>query len=158
MVENLKHITHKNHTNIIILCLNKLLTKYITSGPGLDQVKANQLIIYILHYIEKDRGSILPIMFKAYIDKLINNNQIVIFSKSYCPYGAKAKKLLELLSIKFTTVELDKIPKGSAVQSALVRMTGQKTIPNIWINCDFIGGCDDIHKLHVRRQLIALLQ
>jgi glutaredoxin 3 len=39
--------------------------------------------------------------------QLINDNAVVVFSKSYCPYCDSSKKLLDGLSAKYTTLELD---------------------------------------------------
>src|SRR3954453_697743 len=38
--------------------------------------------------------------------QLINDNAVVVFSKSYCPYCDSSKKLLDGLSAKYTTLEL----------------------------------------------------
>ncbi len=60
-----------------------------------------------------------------FINTTVKSNQVVIFSKSYCPFCAKAKKLI--LSIvpksKVTVVELDQIHHGSRVQHALGDLT-----------------------------------
>jgi len=34
---------------------------------------------------------------------------------------------------------------GSEIQNALAEITGQRTVPNVWVKGKFIGGNDDIH-------------
>ena len=73
----------------------------------------------------------------------INNNKIMVFSKSYCPFCVRAKGALKDLGLDFEVEELDKIKGGSETQSALLDLTGQRTVPNIFINGKHLGGCDD---------------
>ncbi|CAI7575878.1 unnamed protein product [Penicillium bialowiezense] len=75
---------------------------------------------------------------------LIKDNAVVVFSKSYCPYCSSSKKLLKGLDAKFTVLELDKEDDGSAIQDALAEISGQRTVPNIFINQKHIGGNSDL--------------
>jgi glutaredoxin 3 len=45
----------------------------------------------------------------AYVEDLIKTNKIVVFSKTWCPYCNKAKKLLESLNENYFALELDVI-------------------------------------------------
>ena len=45
-------------------------------------------------------------------------------------------------------MELDQHELGPGLQSALDRMTGRRTVPNILINGKSVGGGDDIEALH----------
>ena len=45
-------------------------------------------------------------------------------------------------------VELDEHSLGSGLQSALERLTGRRTVPNIMINGKSIGGGDEVEELH----------
>ena len=75
---------------------------------------------------------------------------VIIFSKSYCPHSAKAKKILlekyTIVPAPFV-VELDTHPLGQGLQNALERSTGRRTVPNVLINGRSIGGGDDIQAL-----------
>lgn len=44
---------------------------------------------------------------KITAQNLINENGVVVFSKSYCPYCKASKDLLNELGAKYTTLELD---------------------------------------------------
>ena len=73
----------------------------------------------------------------------IKDNKIMVFSKTYCPYCMKAKRALTDLGLQFTVQELDLDEKeGSAIQQALLDLTGQRTVPNIFIKGLHLGGCD----------------
>ncbi|KAE8376552.1 glutaredoxin [Aspergillus bertholletiae] len=86
---------------------------------------------------------------------IINDNAVVVFSKSYCPYCTASKKLLKDLKANYIAVELDNESDGSAIQNALEEITGQRTVPNIFIKQQHIGGNSD---LQARKDLPALLK
>ncbi|CAI7605055.1 hypothetical protein N7533_002765 [Penicillium manginii] len=93
---------------------------------------------------------------KTKAQKLIDENAVVVFSKSYCPYCTTSKSLLNSFDAKFTLVELDQIDDGSAIQDALNEISGQRTVPNIWIKQKHIGGNSDLQ--NVKAQLPQLLK
>ncbi|CDS11811.1 hypothetical protein LRAMOSA11455 [Lichtheimia ramosa] len=78
------------------------------------------------------------------VEDLIKNNNVVVFSKTYCPYCSSAKALLESQNIEFTVVELNRETNGSAMQDYLEKRSGQRTVPNIFIKQQHLGGCDDL--------------
>ncbi|KAG0290242.1 hypothetical protein BGZ97_006220 [Linnemannia gamsii] len=94
---------------------------------------------------------------KTKVDAIIAKNAIVVFSKSYCPYCTKAKNLLAQLGATAFILELDNEDDGAAIQQYLQELTGQRTVPNIFISQTHIGGCDDLFKLEKSGQLKTLL-
>ncbi|KAG1106449.1 Glutaredoxin [Mucor circinelloides] len=78
------------------------------------------------------------------VEKIINENKVAVFSKSYCPYCKRAKDVLKKLGVEFFVIELDNESNGAAIQDYLHQKTGQRTVPNIFINQKHIGGCDDL--------------
>jgi len=47
----------------------------------------------------------------------------MVFSKSWCPYSQRAKKLLSEAQVKFEVYELDLAPDGADLQGALAEAT-----------------------------------
>ncbi|GAA5864252.1 hypothetical protein JCM3774_001270 [Rhodotorula dairenensis] len=87
---------------------------------------------------------------KTAVENAIANrkNRTVIFSKSYCPYCRRAKQLLDSLDEKYDVYELDQMDEGSDWQAYLAEKTGQRTVPSIFIDGEFIGGCSDLEAQH----------
>ena len=81
-----------------------------------------------------------------------------MFSKSYCPHCTKAKTLLSTLNVPCNVLELDLIENGAQIQDELAQLSGQRTVPNIFIKGNHVGGCDKIHELHSQGKLLAMLQ
>lgn len=69
---------------------------------------------------------------------------MVMFSKSYCPFCGEAKNLFRKMSINYSVYELDLIKDGQQYQDALAELTGQTTVPNIFIGGQHIGGYSDL--------------
>jgi len=80
------------------------------------------------------------------LQKMINSNSVVIFSFSFCPYCKRAKAALKNANIAYKSYELDKMKNGEQIKQLLLEMTGQRTVPNIFINGKHIGGSDDLQK------------
>ncbi|KAL1923398.1 uncharacterized protein VTP21DRAFT_8378 [Calcarisporiella thermophila] len=83
---------------------------------------------------------------KRFVEDAIASNFIVVFSKSYCPYCTRAKKILADTGKKAKVYELDQMENGQAIQEYLLQKTGQRTVPNIFIGQKHVGGCDDLTK------------
>ncbi|XP_059918325.1 thioredoxin reductase 3 [Gadus macrocephalus] len=104
--------------------------------------------------VEKDAGKT---GLKTRIQELIESNQVVVFSKSYCPFCVKVKDLFKDLDVKCNVVELDLVDEGTNYQELLVEMTGQKTVPNVFINKTHVGGWDKTKQAHTDGLLQQLL-
>ncbi|KAG2230084.1 hypothetical protein INT48_005086 [Thamnidium elegans] len=91
------------------------------------------------------------------VEELISNNKVVVFSKTYCPYCTKAKNLLKELGIEFYAIELDNEEQGAAIQQYLHDKTGQRTVPNIFIAGQHVGGCDSLFAAKANGSLKKLL-
>lgn len=69
---------------------------------------------------------------------------IKVYTKDHCPYCVYAKDLLKSLNLPF-----EEIPLGSdhtAIMD-LVAKTGMRTLPQIFINDELIGGYTDLKSL-----------
>ncbi|KAL4874456.1 thioredoxin-like protein [Aspergillus karnatakaensis] len=93
---------------------------------------------------------------KTKAQKIIDEHGVVVFSKSHCPYCSSSKSLLNELGAQFYALELDKIDDGAAIQDALQEISGQRTVPNIYIKQKHIGGNSDLQG--IRKDLPDLLK
>lgn len=84
-----------------------------------------------------------------------NNTKIVIYTKDYCPYCAKAKSLLKMKNAAFQEI---KVTNDDILQEMIKKSMGRKTVPQIFINGQAIGGSDDLHALNDQGKLDQLLK
>jgi len=94
------------------------------------------------------------------IEATVHNYPVVVFSKSWCPY---CKKALEALTLEGVTrppfilvINLDELD-AQTIQSNLERMTGRRTVPNVFIGGHSIGGGDETVHLQSAGELRTLL-
>jgi len=100
---------------------------------------------------------------KSQIESNIWTKTIFIVSKIKCPACVQAKALLNRLAskngVKPTVCDLDNYPKElvKSIIKWLSAKTGIKTVPQVWINGKFVGGNDDVQRLHGERRLMSLI-
>jgi len=73
----------------------------------------------------------------------IKDNAIMVFSKSYCPFGARVETYFKNERLPYGLLYLDQMDDGPAIQEKLFEKTGQKTVPNVFVDGNHLGGCDD---------------
>lgn len=93
------------------------------------------------------------------VDTLIDDNKVIIFSKTWCPYCKKAKALLKELTPEehLKIIELDSESNGEAIQAYLKQKTDQSSVPNIFINKQHIGGNDSLQAKHQKGEIVPLI-
>ena len=77
--------------------------------------------------------------------------EVKVYSTTFCPYCVRAKQLLERKGVAYTEVNLDK--EEPEVRLELMKKTNQRTVPQIFINEQFIGGFDQLYALEKEGKL-----
>ncbi|GBM96955.1 hypothetical protein AVEN_69323-1 [Araneus ventricosus] len=68
------------------------------------------------------------------------------------------KELFKSLGVDFYALELDVIEGGDKLQQAMGKKAGRRTVPQVFIEGQHIGGCDDTMAVHKSGKLNALLK
>ena len=76
--------------------------------------------------------------------------EVVIYSTSSCLYCRQAEALLERKGVPYKSVDVTEDP---AMRAKLVELTGQRTVPQIFIGGESVGGYSDLVKLQQQGQL-----
>ncbi len=80
---------------------------------------------------------------------------IEIYTQPFCPYCSRALSLLRKKGVEFKEIDA---PGGSAARAeAIQRAGGASSVPQIFIDGQAIGGCDDMMALERQGRLDALL-
>ncbi|GFQ05590.1 monothiol glutaredoxin-s6 [Phtheirospermum japonicum] len=93
----------------------------------------------------------------AFVENVIYSNKIAIFSKTYCPYSLRAKRIFSELEEQPYVVELDLRDDGYKIQDVLLDLVGRRTVPQVFVNGKYIGGSDDLQAAVQSGQLQNLL-
>ena len=78
--------------------------------------------------------------------------KVVVWSKYHCPYCDQAKALLSQKGIKF---EERKIGDGYTREELLESIPAARTVPQIVINGDVIGGFADLKRYFEQEQYVG---
>jgi glutaredoxin 3 len=79
---------------------------------------------------------------------------VVIYSKDACPYCVWAKQLFDAKNIAYTEIRVD---QDADKLAEMVRLSGRRTVPQIFINDQPMGGFDDVSALAKNGELDKLL-
>ena len=79
---------------------------------------------------------------------------VVVYTTRVCPYCIQAKALLKKKGVTFSEIDVSNDPEK---RTWLASATGQRTVPQIFINDQPIGGFDDMAALNRRGELDRLL-
>lgn len=71
-------------------------------------------------------------------------SKIKVYSADYCPYCDRAKRLLESKGAAYEEIRVDLNPDE---KDRIIQLTGMKTIPQIFINEEFVGGYAELKAL-----------
>ena len=80
--------------------------------------------------------------------------QVVMYTTSWCPYCRAAKSLFAAKKIQFTEIDVTQEPK---LRVDMERLSGRRTVPQILIDGNPIGGYDDASRLDASGELDRLL-
>jgi glutaredoxin 3 len=68
--------------------------------------------------------------------------KVEIYATMWCPYCARARSLLKQKGIAYTEIDLDEQPGRRA--EMVERAHGGRSVPQIFIDGEHIGGCDEM--------------
>ncbi len=81
--------------------------------------------------------------------------KVEIYTKDWCPYCVRAKRLLAESGAEIVDYPVD---RGGETKSEMIqRASGRTTVPQIFIDGRHIGGCDDLFDLQRSGKLADLL-
>lgn len=80
---------------------------------------------------------------------------ILMYTTAVCPYCIRAEQLLQRKGI--TEIEKIRVDLQPELRIAMVEKTGRRTVPQIFINDQHVGGYDDLAALDQAGELNALL-
>ena len=82
--------------------------------------------------------------------------KVEVYTWSTCPFCIRAKALLQNKGVEFTEYCIDGDEQARDVMAR--RASGRRSLPQIFIDDQHIGGCDDLYALERSDRLNQLLQ
>jgi len=70
---------------------------------------------------------------------------VKMYTTAVCPYCVRAKQILKARGVEH--IEEVRIDLSSEQRDHMMNLTGRRTVPQIFIGNQHVGGCDDLHAL-----------
>ena len=93
------------------------------------------------------------------INNEIKTNDVVLFMKGtpvflMCGFSAAVVQILKNLGVKFNSIN---VLDSDEMREGIKKFSNWPTIPQLYINEEFIGGCDIVKEMHESGELLELL-
>ena len=78
-----------------------------------------------------------------------------MYATGWCPYCSQARELLSSKNVTWQEIDVDAHPGARA---DMIKRSGRRTVPQIFIGATHVGGCDDLLELDASGGLDPLLK
>ena len=79
---------------------------------------------------------------------------VTMYSTQFCPYCMRARQLLDGKGVAYTDIAVDGQPE---LRREMMERSGRRTVPQIWIGGQHVGGFDDLWALDRDGRLDSML-
>ena len=81
-------------------------------------------------------------------------SEVTVYSSDFCGFCFRAKRLLDSKQVSYAEINVD---GDVAKRREMMALTGNRTVPQIIINGQPVGGCDELYALERANELDTLL-
>jgi monothiol glutaredoxin len=97
---------------------------------------------------------------RSKISSLIGSDRVVLFMKGdraypQCGFSARVVQILDSLLPRYTTVDVLRAPD---VREGIKEFSSWPTIPQLYVDGEFLGGCDIVTELYTTGELKQKLE
>jgi len=96
---------------------------------------------------------------QAKIDEQVKKNKIILYMKGtpsfpMCGFSAATIQVLDSYNVAYESVNVLDDP---AIREGIKRYSNWPTVPQLYINGEFVGGCDIVREMHAKGELEPLI-
>ncbi len=86
---------------------------------------------------------------EAFVSEVTAAEPVVLFALEWCEFCWSVRRLFAQLGITYRSVDLDSVEyqranRGGKIRAVLAELTGAKTIPQIYVGGEHVGGCTEL--------------
>lgn len=85
----------------------------------------------------------------------MSTNEVMMYTRTQCSFCDRAKQLLDAIGVTYQEINLD--DNKERVTEMIQKSEGRRSVPQIFINGQSVGGFDDLAALQQSGQLKTLL-
>jgi len=83
------------------------------------------------------------------------STNVTLYTTRFCPYCIRARSLLDEKRVTYEDIAVDGQPQ---LRQEMMARSGRRTVPQIWIGEQHVGGFDDLWQLERQGRLDDLLE
>jgi glutaredoxin 3 len=91
----------------------------------------------------------------GFLEEPLKMAKVLMYTTAVCPYCIRAEQLLNRKGV--TEIEKVRVDLQPELRAEMMEKTGRRTVPQIYINGQHVGGFDDLAELNVAGELDELL-
>lgn len=97
---------------------------------------------------------------KEEIEKLVKNNKVVVFMKGVpdAPNCGFSNAVVQILRMHSVSYDSHNVLENDAIRQGIKEYSNWPTIPQVFIDGEFVGGCDIMLQMHQNGELIEELK
>ena len=97
---------------------------------------------------------------QARIEEQVKKNKIILYMKGtpsfpMCGFSAATIQVLDSYNVAYESV---KVLDDPAIRDGVKRYSNWPTVPQLYINGEFVGGCDIVREMHAKGELEPLIR
>ena len=97
---------------------------------------------------------------KKKIEDLINSNEVCLFMKGtpdmpQCGFSMAVANVLKHLEVQFTGIN---VLDDEAIRNGIKEYSNWPTVPQLYVNEEFVGGCDIVREMFEKKELQKLFE
>ena len=81
--------------------------------------------------------------------------KVIMYTSAWCGYCARARTLLAGKAVELEEIDVDLVP-GARAQ--MIARSGHYTVPQIFINGEYVGGSEELSELDTQGRLDSMLK
>ena len=83
------------------------------------------------------------------------STNVYMYTTVYCPFCVRARHILNNKNIEFTDIAVD--DANGELRREMEVKSGRRTVPQIWMNGEHIGGCNELMQMEFSGELDTML-
>jgi thioredoxin reductase (NADPH) len=129
-----------------------------TSEKSQEQQEQQQDLVSATNRTNDD-GKSCDLISEDCFQAIVQKYPVVMFSLSWCPECKRSLELLARIGVKPRIIDLDDYkPISENIRMHMLKMTGRRSVPNLFVGGEYIGGFQQTSELHKRGELIPKLK
>jgi glutaredoxin 3 len=118
--------------------------------PGADEKSQDET---------ENEGEHCDLLSEDCFKEIVQKYPVLMFSLSWCPECKRSLELLDRMGVRPHIIDLDDYkPISQDIRYHMLQMTGRRSVPNLFIDGEYIGGFTRTYEMYEKGELLPKFQ